>query len=473
MKKMRILAAMAAVACLWACTKPEANTPGGNNNDTPGGNGQDATVTLTVSPTTVEYEAEGGVRRVSVTTNQADYTVTGNPDWLTVDKNGAEVTLTAAANTVNQARNCTLTVTAGDKTATVEVNQKAGSPVQGFKNCKVAVLEYMGTTLYQFMKPTEEDYGGAALLCLSDEDENNLVLWIYTDLFASPEEVTLTPGKYTKGEDNYAQLKLAAKKLTFMAGVSTGVDDEDAYVAGCYFAYPLDGEKYASIPLVDGTIDVVANNDGTFTIKADMVDGEGKDYKYAFEGNVVINAEEAGYPGASDRLDVTENILYGVCYYRGDNYGKGTANFILQFYAAEAGSEQPVALSQFEFNTELVEFAEDMDLSGVYNFPDDGAESGTPIELYSAGSLVPGYLEHFQFGDYSFDNPSGTSVQWFQPSDYELCDLYGFLMLTKEADGKYSFMASQMSSTGYSLIMMGLPAVDIYIQNATDAGGDD
>ena len=129
MKKMKIFAAMATAACLWACTKPDANTPGGNN--TPGGKEQETEVTLTVSPASVEFDAEGAVRRVSVTTNQPDYTVTGNPDWLALDKNGAEVTLTAAANTVNQPRTCTLTFKAGEKTATVAVSQKAGSPFDG------------------------------------------------------------------------------------------------------------------------------------------------------------------------------------------------------------------------------------------------------------------------------------------------------------------------------------------------------
>ena len=47
-------------------------------------------VNAAVSPASVEFDAEGAVRRVSVTTNQPDYTITGNPDWLALEKNGAE-----------------------------------------------------------------------------------------------------------------------------------------------------------------------------------------------------------------------------------------------------------------------------------------------------------------------------------------------------------------------------------------------
>ena len=445
MKKMRIFAAMAAAACLWACTKPDANTPGGN--DTPGGKEQETEVTLTVSPASVEFDAEGAVRRVSVTTNQPDYTITGNPDWLALEKNGAEVTLTAAANTVNQPRTCTLTFKAGEKTATVAVSQKAGSPFDGFKNCSSAVLEYMGNTLYQFMKPTEEDYGGAALLVLSDEDENHLVLWIYTDLFASEEEVSLTPGIYTKGSDDYLGLKLAAKKLTFMPGAASNLDDED-YVAGCYYAYPVDAETSVSIPLVDGTIEVVAGNDGTYTIKADMKDEAGKSYKYAYQGEVEIDAEGAGYPGNSDRIDPTQNIFSVQCYYYGDRYEKGTSNFELYLYS---GDEENYAMTVFQFSTPAVDFSENIDLTGAYSTPAEPEEGQEPQDPYAAGMLVPGALTEIIPG---FSMPSGTYVM-YAPGDYTICDAYGSLSLTRQPDGKYTILSMLMSQSEEMVMFVG------------------
>ena len=175
MKTNKVFAAFAAIATLWACQKEDDPTP------------PEVTPEVSVVPTSVSFEADGGSLRVAVTTNVETYNVTGNPDWLTVQQNGKELVLTAAQNTVNEVRSCTLKVTAETASCDIAVSQKAGSPYPGFTVCKSATLEYGGTMLYQFHKPTEEDYGGWATLSMVDEDGNSLVFWLYKELFQSEE----------------------------------------------------------------------------------------------------------------------------------------------------------------------------------------------------------------------------------------------------------------------------------------------
>ena len=433
---MTFLAAVAAVACLAACNKPDNPEP------TPGP-GPETKDEISVSPATAAFEADGGTLRIAVTTNVSDYTVTGNPDWLTVSKSGKEISLTAAQNTVNEARTATLTVTAGNASASIAVSQKAGSPYAGFIVLKDAHMDYGGTMLYAFMKPTEEDFGGWATLELADEDQNKLVLWIYTDLFMSAEEVELTPGTYVKGEDDYEGLSLAAKKITYMAGLL--VEDEDeSYATGSYY---VSASTEQSTPLVDGTIEVTCT-EGTYTIKVDMTDAAGNAYKYVYEGEVEIYTESATYPGAVEHIDVGSTVYAASCYYLGDVYGNGTSNFMLYVYS---GDEENQAQTVFEFNAPAAEFAEDMDLSGEYYTPVEPEEGGDPGDPHAAGTLVPGSLVELMPG---FEMPMGTYVM-YGVGDYLMADAFASLVLTKQDDGKYTLNGALMSSAGEMVMFMG------------------
>ena len=433
MKKMFFLAA-AAVACVVACNKPDNPAP------TPGPETKDE---VTVSPTSVAFEADGGTLKVAVTTTVNDYTVSGNPDWLTVTKSGKEISLTAAQNTVNEARSATLTVTAGKATANISVSQKAGSPYAGFTVLKEAHMEYGGTMLYAFMKPTEEDYGGWATLALSDEEQNDLVLWIYTDLFMSAEEVELTTGTYVKGEDDYQGLSLAAKKITYMPGLLVE-DEEESYATGSYYTSAATEQ---SIPLVDGTIEVSRDGD-TYTIKVDMTDADGNAYKYIYEGELEIDTESATYPGAVEHIDVGSTVFAASCLYLGDVYENGTSNFMLYVYS---GDENNPAQTVFEFNAPAVEFSEDLDLSGEYYTPVEPEEGEEPGDPYAAGTLVPGSLVELMPG---FEMPMGTYVM-YGFGDYLIADSFASLQLTKQEDGNYTLSGALMSAAGEMVMFMG------------------
>ena len=453
MKKFIIMAAIAAAAALVACQEkedPDGPTPGPETKDE-----------VSVSPATVAFEGEGGTFRVAVTTNVADYTVSGNPDWLTASKNGSELTLTAAANTVNEARSCNLTVTAGTATASIAVSQKAGSPYPGYVVCATASMEYGGTMLYQFLKPTEEDYGGWSTLVLTDEDNNSLVFWLYTDLFKSEEEVELTTGTYTKGADDYANLTLCAKKLTYMPGLIVGgEDDDDAYATGTYY---VSAATEAETPLVDGTVEV-SKEGNQYTIKADLKDAAGTAYKYVYVGEVPIDASGATYPSEHERIDVAATLYGAAGIYYGDAIGNGTTTLQVQLYS---GDPENPAMTQFTFITESKEFSEEMDFTGMYATPSEG-ENGEEPDYFAPGSIIPGYMQELFPG---FSMPQGTYVM-YSFEDILLGDAYNSLMLEKQSDGTYSIMGVIMSSTGDMVMFMNVPNIEIPIYDGTQQGED-
>lgn len=452
MKKMILLAAAAAAVCLAACKKPDTPEP------TPGpGPGPETKDEVSVSPASVAFESDGGTFRVAVTTNVADYTVSGNPDWLTVAVNGKELSLTAAQNTVNEARSCALTVTAGKATASIAVSQKAGSPYAGFTVCNSARFEYAGTMLYQFLKPSEEDYGGQGYISMSDEEGNRLSIWVYTELFTSEEEVELTPGTYVKGADNYPYA-LVAKKMTYAPGVVFSFSDEEEEeeeVGGSYFSNVTTEED---IPLTDGTVEVISGDNGALTVKVDMTGTDGKAYKYVFEGQVEIDTEGATYPGNSDRIDVAATVFGAHCYYMGDTYGNGTSSFRLELYS---GDEEDPAITCYEFITEAVEFSEDIDLSGEYYTPsegEEGEEGEEPADPHGAGMLIPGAMVEVIPG---FEMPQGTYIM-YSFGDYVLADSFASLVLTRQEDGKYTLTSAIMSSAGDMVMFMGADFTGIH-----------
>ena len=437
MKRFFLLAAVAAATCFAACTKPD------NNDPTPGpGPGPVTKEEISVSPASVSFEGEGGTLKVVVTSTSGEFFVHGNPDWLTVQKNGKEVSLTATANTVAEARSCSLTFTAGTASCSLAVSQKAGSPYAGFTVCTDATFEYAGIMLYQFLKPLEEDYGGQGYISMSDEDGNTLSIWVYTELFASEEEVELSAGLYEKGQDEFPVLY--GKKYTYVVGsILAGEDDEEDTIMGSFFTDMAAGKQTS---IVGGTVEVKANGDGTTDIIADMIDSEGTPCKFVFMGQVAIDKEGATYPSTGERIDVTSNIYAAYCYYMGDVYENGTSNYQLYLYSGE--EEDYSVYTVFEFNAAGVEFSEDIDLSGEYYTiiePEEGEDPCGP------GTLIPGSLAEVVPG---FEFPFGTYIL-YNMGDYLLADAFGSLVLEKQEDGKYTLTAALMSNAGDMVMFMG------------------
>lgn len=460
MKAMKCLAVIAAAAAILACKKEDPTNQSNNQNQGDNGGQEEYNETLTLSPYEVTFEGEGGTVKVVVTTSAEDYTVTGAADWLTVEKNGKELSLTAAANTVNAERKCDLTVTGKVLTSKLPVTQKAGSPYPGFTVCPEAKYEYSGTLLYQFLKPQEEDYGGQGYISMTDEEGSHLSIWVYTELFTSEEAVELNAGQYVKGQDAFPVLY--GKKYTWAPGVLIeGDEEDDSYIMGSYIADFATGKE---IPLTGGTVDVTANEDGTMVILVDMLDENGNTYKYVFTGEVAIDTEGATYP--TDRVDVANTVFGAVCYYKGDVFENGTVQMALQLFS---GPQDNPATTNFDFYIPAAEFAENLDISGNYATPDE-EEGMTP---HTAGTLDFGVMVDYGF----FQYPSGAFIM-YEFGDYLIADGYASLMLTKQDDGKYTLAAALMSIEGDMVMFMGadftgLHDLEIPIIDASGTGDVD
>ena len=422
MKKSIIYAAFAAIMCLVSCKEPMPVIP----------------AEVSVSPSSVTFEADGGSLNVAVTTNKDSYTVSGAPSWLTVKQNGKELSLTAEQNTVTEERSATLTVKAEDASCTIEVKQKPGSPYPGYTVASKATFEYSGTMLYQFLKPQEGYDGGQGYIIMEDEDGNSISAWIYTELFESEDQVVLNTGVYKKGEDAYPVL--FGKKMPWAAGVSTGADDE-AFIMGTYYT---EAATEKETPITSGTIEVTEGKDGT-VIKMDLKDEAGKEYKLVYIGEVALDAEGATYPSENDdRIDVAGTVFGADCLYMGEEDGK--TKFRLMVYS---GDEEDPAMTNFEFLVDPVEFSEDYDLSGTYSYSapseDEGEEEeGEEEEEEITGTLIPGELvEPFP----GFSMPMGTYVM-YSFGDYLLGDAFDSLSLEKQEDGSYALSGAIMSSAG-------------------------
>ena len=94
-----------------------------------------ASPTLSVSPTSLSFQATGGNQAVTITGN-VDWTASSSASWLTISpKSGTEsgtLTATAAINNTNSSRSATITISGGSGVGskTITVTQAAGSAIQ-------------------------------------------------------------------------------------------------------------------------------------------------------------------------------------------------------------------------------------------------------------------------------------------------------------------------------------------------------
>ena len=139
-----MLATAAACALVLSCEKPEVpqddpKDPTQEQPETPGEEEEEPAPepTLEVSLTELAFEAAAGEATFTVTTNQ-DWAAATEAAWITLDPasgaastEAATVKVTAAENTVTEARTATVTVTAGELTKTITVTQAAAVAPDG------------------------------------------------------------------------------------------------------------------------------------------------------------------------------------------------------------------------------------------------------------------------------------------------------------------------------------------------------
>ena len=400
MKKYLVLAALAAMLGAVSCTSDEKTTPA---------------EPISASPKSVTLDGDGTPAKVAVKSSFDTFEAKADASWLEIQIDGKEITLSAGTNTTKAERSCTLTISDKESECTVDVKQSVGSPVAGYAAVAAASFEYAGNSLYIFIKPLTEDYGGMGYLRLEDLDGNELYIELFTPLYAGPEEVELPEGTYTLGQDETSTYY--AVPFTWIAGTTIVIDDETLNFGSCLAK--IDGTE---VNMASGTIEI---KDGI--IKTDLKDAEGNEYKYAFDGEVTIDTESAGYP--SEKGDPSENIHYAECSYNGVN-SQGAAEMILILYS---GDEENPNLITYEFYMPAKEFDEIDDISGNYYTPaEDGEEvEGDPWTI-SFGALL-------DFGGFTF--PMGSSII-YASGDFFVADGFASLVLTKKSDGEYDILGA-------------------------------
>lgn len=80
--------------------------------------------TLSVSPTTIEFEALGGSKTIYITTNYSEWSCSNVMNWLSVNKYPSYITLTCNANTSISERTDYFDIIAGSKSVRVNIKQK-------------------------------------------------------------------------------------------------------------------------------------------------------------------------------------------------------------------------------------------------------------------------------------------------------------------------------------------------------------
>ena len=102
-----------------------------------------APTTLTINPTSISFtDDETTARTITIVTNAVNWDVTTTSTWLSISKQGNSFTITPTENIGTSLRSATVTVTAGDQSKQVTVEQSAGSTE--FGNGIVAASSFGG-----------------------------------------------------------------------------------------------------------------------------------------------------------------------------------------------------------------------------------------------------------------------------------------------------------------------------------------
>ena len=403
----------------------------------------DQTSSLSASPSEVTFPAKGQTRNVIVTCDSDDWTYSGQPEWLSITRNGEELQLTAEANPDFSERTAAVTLSYGTSTFIIDIKQAKASQYPGYTELEAAEAYYSGM-IYQTFCPECE--GGLANIALVSADaRTGVLLEFFTEAFETAEDVKLEAGTYTKG-DNYnsiAEGTITGAPGTFVAGGEYTLTDEDEpelFEGGTRITNTT-GDNVEYINCTGGTFTVTYDAVyGTYLIKTDLTDADGNEYKYFYEGELEFITEGAIFPNAGE-IDPTV-IVSASAIYNGIAGGKTSMTLTL---GAESGAMTSV---QYYYDSEI-DFASLTDLSGTFMAPVDE----TPVN----GNVVPGEMLDLGNGA-SF--PMGTFIM-LQLGNYFVADGQSSLMiLPSETEGTYTIMANLQNTDethdGYLIMAMNM-----------------
>ena len=393
---------------------------------------------LSATPASVTIPAEGGTVNVVINTDASSFEYSGQAEWLEVTLDGKAMNLSAEANPDQTQRDCNISVTAGSRTISIPVTQEASSKYPGYDEVSALGTESCYQGIIPFMGPADQE-GGQAFLYFTLDARTELTVELFTTMFASADEVELTPGP-----------------MTFVPGLVLELDDEEEVETipyGTYTATTInDVETYNVI--TGGTMTVSANDDGTVTVLMDFTAGDGTAVKYYYEGELELSASGASFPG-TEILPTDVISVSGT--YKGANEGYADyCNIVLTL----ATSGIPCPSTTVDFNIPYTAFADDIDLSGTYNAID------TP---FSAAGINKGTTP----APGPFSLPTGTYVyldldMTTFTGEYFVADGASTMTLTKNDDGTYDIAATLANAAGesYEYDIKGMN-IELYDDTAT------
>ena len=411
---------------------------------------------LSATPASVTIPAEGGTVNVVINTDASSFEYSGQAEWLEVTLDGKAMNLSAEANPDQTQRDCNISVTAGSRTISIPVTQEAASKYPGYDEVSALGTESYYQGIIPFMGPADQE-GGQAFLYFTLDARTELTVELFTTMFASADEVELTPGTYTLGEDFASEsMAYAAEPMTFVPGLIRELDDEEdieIIPVGTFTTTTLNGtETYKAV--TGGSMTVTANDEGTVTVLMDFTAADGTALKYYYEGELELSYANASFPGV-EILPTDVISVSGT--YKGANEGYADyCNIVLTL----ATSGTPCPSTTVDFNIPYTAFADDIDLSGTYNAID------TP---FSAAGINKGTTP--APGPFSF--PTGTYVyldldMTTFTGEFFVADGASTMTLTKNDDGTYDIAATLANAAGesYEYDIKGMN-IELYDDTAT------
>ena len=310
MKKFFLLFATALFA--FAACEPTTNPDGPNNGETPGTD-EPSNGTLTVTEKSVEFAFYGGEGTINYTLTDAEEgakpSVVANQEWVSNVTVGETITFDVELNGTTEQRAAIITVSYGEQSVQVFVNQAAGYEVDVEFTAKAINGEYYGTKY-----SADPNY----FVVLSEKGTTGFSD-IYLDKYYRFDIYSKTP----KGD-----------VLALPEGIYTFDYLDQGYgntfgISYSYYLNPSQDGNYRETMFDDGVIIVTENRVEAFLVLKD----NGEVHHVVYEGSLELGWLEFPEPDYYSTLSEDYSFAHnnGVIrfFHYGDYYGVGGSNWTI------------------------------------------------------------------------------------------------------------------------------------------------
>lgn len=425
---------LGAVVLLASCTKPVE------------------TASISASPNKVTISGDGETVNVAISVKGAtEWGYKDAPKWVTIAVEGNSMAISAEANTTGEVLTGTIVIYAGNAQSTIEITQGKASKYPGFTELTSADILFAGAMYQLPIFGFENCEGSQFLISLASEDgRSSLYLELFTELYASEEDVELTAGTYTAGDDYATAIKnpqsVQGTPMTWMKGGEIIVSDEegDESIGGGSVLSLTSGDIEEIHFLKDGSIEISYPKEGGICIKCELKDADGNEYKYYYQGEYEPYLEDALYPSEG------ETLIGGALTYEGDSEDGSKSNFSLMLMTSSMN------VANIQFVTPKTD-ATELKVAGTYSTTDN--------------TMIPGYMEKYEEDGEEFDLPAGT--YWtvnFVVS--HIADDASEMTIAVNEDGTFNLSISLKEKSG-SEFSFSIEGTELEIADATTEGGWD